>query len=223
MQVQTKLILFLLSCFLVSACCKETSKDAIEDQFVKITERNALPYTLPILNRVADDSQTRGLFFYDHLKMDVVFRSIGVSTFSSDRARLWVEIKNPDLRMFASTQLDSLFADSIWVGSTKVEEVHNRETGGTFYKLDTALLGTPFSYSQLNSYRPALNENTIVTAHIKLQEIDTFNKFAYDLERGALKRKSLDYIGFKNIKDGYLFFIELENRYTLKSIEVRRD
>ncbi len=212
-----------MSYLLVTGCCKEANKDEIKNQFIKITERNELPFTLSIESNIANDEQTKGIFFYDRYEMDVVFRSIGVLNATSERARLWVEIRNPDLQMFASTRIDSLFADTILVGSTQVLEVHNRVGGKNFYKWDTALLALPFSYAELNSKRPTLNTNTIVTAHIKLKETYTGNNFAYDVERGALQRTNHNYVGFKNIKDGNVFFIELEGRYTIKSIEVRKD
>ncbi len=223
MKSCASILFLLLSALCFNSCCKEQIGGDKKDIFVKISERNQLPFTLSTASNIANNEQTKGLFFYDQFEMDVIFRSIGVLNSTSERSRLWVEIKNPDLKMFASTRIDSLFGDTINVGNIRVLEIHNRADGKNFYKLDTSLLAWSFLYSELDTERPDLNSNTIVTAHIKLKETYTGNNFAYDVERGALKRKNQDYIGFKNIKDGNLFFIELEDRYTLKSIEVRKD
>ena len=213
----------LASCLLIGSCCKNPIDINGGIDFERITERNQLPYTLPTDNNIADASQTKEIFFYNENSIDIVFRSIGVNDANSSNTKLWVQIINPDIKVFADVQIDSFYIDTLFIGGQPILEVHNRDIGTNFFEMDTALLALPFTYNQLDDYRPRLFDQTVATVHVKFNERLNSDSIRYDVERGVLKRKNHEYVGFKNTVNGDVFFIELENRYTLKSIEVRKD
>lgn len=223
MVMRTAIWLLFISSFLLNSCCKEPiPPNNTPDPFLSFAERNNLPHTLPTTFNVATPEQTKEIFLYGESTADIVFRAIGVKDTSTDNTKLWIQILNPAIRAFADTQIDSFYVDTI-LGPPPLIEVHNRSNGMNFYELDTALLALPFLPSQFDSWRPRLLDNTVVTVHVRFNEFFTASNTRYDVERGVLKRKNQDYLGLKNIVTGDVFFIELEDRYTIKSIVVRKD
>ena len=216
--------IFFLSLLLATSCCKdEIEVSPTSDPFAELTEKNQLPYRLPTVNNQSAGDQTKELFFYNENSIDVVFRSIGVLDSNSFNTKLWVQVLNPDIRIFADSRVDTFYRDTVIVGGNQVVQVHNRDDGQHFFQLDTALLALPFDSSQLDSYRPNLFDQTVVTVHVMFNEKIPGTNIEYEVERGVLRRKLHDYMGFKNINDGRVFFVELKNRYLLNSIIVRQD
>lgn len=224
MQRHLLVLLFLFSILFFGACCKdENGIDPPPDKFANLTQKNELPYRLPTISNQSDGDQTKGLSFYGTDSFDVIFRAVGRTDANTSNTKLWVQILHPDIKVFADTRIDSFYRDTTFVNGVQTIEVHNKPGGINFYQYDTALLALPFNYDQLESYRPRLYENTVVTVHVQFSErIDSTN-IIYNVERGVLKRVLHNYVGFKNVKDGRLFFVELESRYVLKSIETRTD
>ncbi len=223
-MASNRLFLFLVVLLGVSSCCKhEIDPKPIAVPLANGTLENQLPHTLLTVSNTATEDQTKSIFFYDKNVVDLVFRSIGVEDANSSNTKLWVQIVNPDIKVFADVQIDSFFADTSSFGGSPILEVHNRDTGSNFYEMDTALLALPFTFNQLENYRPRLFDQTVATVHVKFNERLRSDSIRYDVERGVMKRKNSEYVGFKNIENGDVFFIELEGRYTLKSIEVRKD
>jgi len=215
------IILIVSSFWLIGSCCKESLDFNTRNNFEEISERNQLPYTLPTVSNVATDAQTKEIFFYDKNNMDIVFRSIGVSDSSTANTKLWVQILNPDIKVFADAQIDSFYGDTVIVDNNPMIEIHNRESGMNFYEMDTALLALPFTSFTLDSWRPRLLDQTIATVHVKFNERFYSSSVRYDIERGVMKRQNQGYVGFQNTVSGDVFFVELEDRYILKSIVVK--
>ena len=213
----------LLSILLLNACCKEPFEFKKKAVLERATEENQLPHSLPILSNVANDEQTKGIFFYNGEDYDVVFRSIGVKDTSTENTKLWVQVLNPDIKVFADVEVNTFYGDTVLVGSTSILEIHNRDVGNNFYQMDTALLALPFTDSLLDTWRPRLLDQSIATVHVQFKESFNTAGLRYDIERGVLKRKNNEYVGFKNTVTGDVFFVELANRYTLKSIVIRKD
>jgi len=189
----------------------------------RIENRNELPFTIHAMSGVSSESQTKEISFNKKNGIDVVFKCSGTTRFTTSYTSLWVEIINPDIEIIASTQIDSLYRDSLSWGDPTKTELHNRTNGMNFYKLDTILIATGFDDSSIDTKPFSSVADREVMIHIQNKERFSGGNFPMDIEQGALKRINDGFIGFRCVKTGRVFMVEIEKSYTLKSISLIKE
>jgi len=214
----------LISICIASICCICSCSKKDKDNSntpTNIVINNGLPYHLPAMSGVPPEVQQKEITFYGNT--DLIFKCSGTTRFTTNSTALSVEILNPAIEIFAIEYIDSLFKDTINYGGAQTLETHNRSNGINFYRTDTIPLATAFTSNELATKRPATPTDRLVSIHNKHKESYNGNTIPFDIEYGSLKNNNVTIIGFKNTTNNDVFFIEIEDRYTLNSIQLIQD
>lgn len=204
-----KLRLFIMLLILIVASCKKPTKN--------LNKLNDLPYIIPAMSGVSAEMLTKNISLTNSGSTDIIFTGMGSTRFTSNHTNLKVEIVNPDIRIYGSVLVDSIYSDTLSV--SQAIQMHNRSSGINFSRLDTNLYADGYSSNSQSAITGSLVDERIVTIHLKEKSVLNGGALQMDIEQGALARIQQTYIAFKNVKTDVIFVMDIEKSYELKDIK----
>jgi hypothetical protein len=183
-----------------------------------MNRKNNFPIVLPAQSGVPLGARTKEISLKNKKEVDLVFTCDGTTRYTSSNTYLRVEIINPDIEIFSSTVVDSVYKDTIIRGNSIGLEEHNRPIGKNFYRLDTNTTAKGFLNVDFDKNEQTTSSDRKIIVHSKIKEYFDGGTLPTDLEYGALKRKDSTFIGFINTKTNCVYAIEVKGSYTLKTL-----